>query len=133
MQFNVETYILVRMLELLVVSTVEFHTEVFTSTEMPAAVSAAHDAVLIELQVLSARLVNGLEDLITTVPEELLSELYESLADGHHPALQGHHPPLPAFISEVQAFALSEDFASFQSVQPPSKRKRSEPEPELEV
>ena len=134
MQFNVEAYILVRMLELLVVSTVEFHSEVFTSTEMPAAVSAAHDTVMVELQMLGVRLVNGLEDLITTVPEELLRELYESLANEHHPALQGHmHPPLPAFISEVQAFASSVDFVSFQSVQPPSKRKCGEPEPELEV
>ena len=116
MQFNVEAYILVRMLELLVASAVDFHTEIFTSTEMPAAVSAAHDAVMAELQGLGVRLVNGLEDLIINVPEELLRELCESLADEHHPALQDHHPPLPSFISEVQAFALSEDFARFQSM-----------------
>ena len=106
MQFNVEAYILVRMLEPLVTSTVDFHTEIFTSTEMPAAVSAAHGAVMAELQGLGVRLVNGLEDLISNVPEELLREFCESLADGHHPALQDHHPPLPNFVSEVQAFAL---------------------------
>ena len=52
MQFNVEAYILIRMLEVLEVKSVEFHTEIFRSNEYAVMVRAAHNGILLELEAL---------------------------------------------------------------------------------
>ena len=52
MQFNVEAYILIRMLEVLEVKSVEFHTEMFRSDEYAVVVRAAHNDILLELEAL---------------------------------------------------------------------------------
>lgn len=52
MQFNVEAYILIRMLKVLEVKSVEFHTEMFRSDEYAVVVRAAHGAIMLELKAL---------------------------------------------------------------------------------
>ena len=52
MQFNVEAYILVRMLEVLEVESVQWHSEMSLSDELANVVRAAHGAIMLELKAL---------------------------------------------------------------------------------